>query len=83
MEELQDGYLDSKEAEDVIAKEGPILRRKIIETIKNNPNILQKDLVKMFHPALKQMVLEQLWNLTKEGIVIKEKSGNSNALKLN
>ena len=83
LEELQDGYLDSKEAEDVIAKEGPILRRKIIETIKNNPNILQKDLVKMFHPALKQMVLEQLWNLTKEGIVIKEKSGNSNALKLN
>ena len=83
IEELEDGYLNTKENEEIIAKALPTLRQDVIDIIKNNTEILQKDLVKKFHPALKQSVLNELWELTKTGIITKEKSGNSNILRIN
>ncbi|MDO4501519.1 MAG: DUF4236 domain-containing protein [Erysipelotrichaceae bacterium] len=82
LEELEDGYLDAKEAEEIRSKALPTLQNDVLQIIKDNDGILQKELVKRFHPCLKNDVLNVLWELTKDGVITKEKSGNSNILKI-
>ena len=80
LENLEDGYLDVKEKEDVIAKAKPTLKADIIAVIQNNQGILQKDLYSHFDPLLKEEIYSTLYELLKEGKLTKEKSGNTNKL---
>ena len=80
LENLEDGYLDSKEKEDVLAKALPTLKADIVAVIQSNPGILQKDLYKHFDPLLKESIYSTLYELLQEGRLKKEKSGNSNKL---
>lgn len=80
LEDLEDAYLDIKEKEDIVAKALPSLKADVVEVIKTNPGILQKDLYKMFDPLLKESIYTILYQLLQEGVLKKEKSGNSNKL---
>lgn len=80
LEDLEDGYLDIKGKEDVLAKALPTLKADIVTVIQGNPGILQKDLYKHFDPLLKESIYSVLYELLQEGRLKKEKSGNSNKL---
>ena len=80
LKNLEDGYLDVKEKEDVIAKAKPTLKADIIAVIQSNQGILQKDLYSHFDPLLKEEIYATLYELLKEGKLTKEKCGNSNKL---
>ena len=54
----------------------------IIEAIKQNPDILQKDFYDVFDPAYKIIVKNRLYHMTKEGKIERIKSGNSYILKV-
>ncbi|MBR5583125.1 MAG: hypothetical protein IKW21_01205 [Lachnospiraceae bacterium] len=54
----------------------------IIEAIKQNPDILQKDFYDVFDPAYKNVISEKLYFMTKEGKIERIKSGNSYILKI-
>lgn len=62
----------------------PSFKEAIIETIRNNDGILQKDLPSFFmaEPEVKMKVLDALYELTKDGKVEKVKQGRTNMLKL-
>lgn len=80
--DLEDGYLDIKEKEDVLARALPTLKEDVAAVIQSNPGILQKDLYKHFHPLLKDSIYSVLYELLQEGKLQKEKSGNSNKLNI-
>lgn len=78
--EIEDSYLDIKETEDAIEKAKPTIKEDLFLIIKDNPGILQKDIYLKFEPAIKQLVLDTLYELVCEGKIKKEKFGNSNKL---
>lgn len=58
------------------------LEDKILKILNENDGILQKDLIKMFDPLLKNDISNFLYTLTKENKLQKKKVGNSNSLHL-
>lgn len=80
LDDMEASYLDTKEAEDILAKEGPMLKENVYKLIQENPGIYQKDITNYFHASLSSLVLTHLYELTKEGKVRKEKEGKCNKL---
>lgn len=78
--EIEDNYLDIKEAEDAVKQAEGTMREDLIRLITENPGILQKELYSHFNKHVKQVLLDNLYQLQTEGILRKEKSGNSNKL---
>lgn len=56
------------------------LEDKILKILNENNGILQKDLIKMFDPLLKNDISNFIYKLTKDNKIEKKKVGNSNAL---
>ena len=54
----------------------------IIEAIKQNPDILQKDFHNVFDPAYKIIIKNKLYQMAQEGKIERVKSGNSYILKV-
>ena len=77
-QELERYQAKQKEAEFAAALTDDI----IIEAIKQNPDILQKDFYDVFDPAYKNAISEKLYFMTKEGKIERIKSGNSYILKV-
>lgn len=80
LEELEENYLDVKEAESAIAEAKETMKDDLEKLIKANPGILQKDLYSHFNKHVKHLLLEELYKLQLEGKLKKEKFGNSNKL---
>lgn len=71
IDELMDTYNQQKQAS-----------KKVIEIIRENPGILQKELYKLFSADLKNFLSSELYKLDYEEKIIREKSGNSYKLYL-
>lgn len=54
----------------------------LIDTIKENPNIMQKDFYKLYDAEFKSVINEKLYFMAKEGKIERIKSGNSYILKI-
>lgn len=55
----------------------PTLWEKLVEIIKENPGILQKDIYKMFDPIARTYIQEQLYSASKSNQIEREKIGNT------
>lgn len=77
-QELEKYQAKQKEAEFAAALTDDI----IIEAIKQNPDIKQKDFYGVFDSAYKNVVSEKLYFMAKEGKIERIKSGNSYILKV-
>lgn len=55
----------------------PTLRENLVEIIRENPGILQKDIYKLFDPIAKAYIQEQLYSASKSNQIEREKSGNT------
>ena len=55
----------------------PTLQEKLVEIIRENPGILQKDIYKLFDPIAKAYIQEQLYSASKSNQIEREKSGNT------
>lgn len=60
----------------------PHLRDELIKIIKNNTGILQTDVYKMFDPEMKEYVSSELYFMTKDEVIVREKQGRTYKLKL-
>lgn len=65
------------EAKDFLFTHGNYIRKHIIESVKANPGILQKDIYKCFEPDYKQSVISVLQSLVKERVLFRLKHGNT------
>lgn len=54
----------------------------LIDAIKQNPDIAQKDFYKLYDPDFKHVISERLYFMAKEGKIERIKSGNSYILKV-
>ena len=77
-QEIEKYQANQKEAEFATALTDDI----IIEAIKQNPDIKQKDFYDVFDSAYKNVVSEKLYFMAKEGKIERIKSGNSYILKI-
>lgn len=60
----------------------PSLQQDLLAFITTNPNVLQKDIYNYFPPSYQEYISEALYNLRKNGEVVREKSGNTYKLYL-
>lgn len=60
----------------------PTLKKELLQIIKDNPDIMQKDLYKRFQKEAKPYISDILYHLDKERIITREKSGNSYKLRI-
>ena len=78
--------LKEKQVKEAADKKRNLLKNldsEIMDAIKNNPNIIQSDLYKMFDPLLKDDISEKIYFWAKDGKIKREKSGRSYKLILN
>ena len=57
------------------------LRNRILDVLKENEGILQKDIYKLFDTRFKSCVSDELYHMDKEKVVIRIKQGNTYILK--
>lgn len=55
----------------------PNLQHDLLVFISKNPNVLQKDIHNYFSPSSQEYISEALYNLRKNGKIVREKSGNT------
>lgn len=60
----------------------PTLRKDLLQIIKDNPDIMQKDLYKRFQKEARSYISDILYHLDKDRIITREKSGNSYKLRM-
>ncbi len=60
----------------------PTLKKELLQIIKDNPDIMQKDLYKRFQKEAKPYISDILYHLDKDRIIAREKSGNSYKLRI-
>lgn len=70
---LQENYGRLKTNENILAN----LKSELLATIKNNPGILQAELLKKYNPEIKDSVRQELYSLIKSKSITREKSGRS------
>lgn len=73
LDELEATFQKKKEIEAKL----PNLEKRLLEIIKKNSGILQKDIYKLFEPEEKNYVQERLYYAEKANIISREKSGNT------
>lgn len=66
-----------KEQTDFLLENGPQIRRMIIEIVKAEPGILQKDIYSRFDPAQRKAIISILQALTKEKVLFREPYKNT------
>lgn len=66
-----------KDATDFLIENGPYIRRTIIEIIKSEPGILQKDIYDRFDPSYKQAVISTLGAMNREKVLFREPYKNT------
>lgn len=90
-ERIEEGYQDlienwavyeqkfraKKEQADFLLENGPQIRRMIIEIVKAEPGILQKDIYSRFDPAQRKAIISILQALTKEKVLFREPYKNT------
>lgn len=74
IDKLQSEYERKIYIENIIA---PKLREKLLEIINDNSGILQKDIYKYFDDDVKEYIVFNLYNMEKENVIIREKSGRT------
>lgn len=72
--ELESSYQAKQEFEKSIL---PTLEKSLMQIIKSEPGILQKDVYKMFPQEAKSYIQEKLYCAEKSSKIVREKSGNS------
>ena len=58
-------------------KQDMALDKKILRIIKNSPGVLQKDIYSLFDPKKKPRIQEKLRDAEDNGVIVREKSGNT------
>lgn len=78
LEDHMDELLQKAEIEKNIERNLlPHLRADLLKIIKESPEILQTDVYKRFVPAAKEHVSSELYSLSKDGLIVREKSGRT------
>lgn len=77
LEELTANFDEEMEKFNKRNKELSDLDERLVKILKENPNILQTDLIKMFDPIVKQDVSSKLYFMEKDGKLKRTKSGRS------
>lgn len=75
--ELHANYESLNAKESAYATESVNLKQRVIDVVNASPGILQKDIYKKFDPTVKADIQEILYFLDKQGIIFREKVGNS------
>lgn len=60
----------------------PHLKDDLLNIIIENPDILQKDIYKMFEPDFKEYISQELYRMEKDFYIIREKCGNTYKLNI-
>ena len=78
-DDLNSRYVIDKKIQDEVV---PDLRKNLKKIIKENPNLLQTDIYKMFQSEATKYVSEELYYMEKDGLIIREKSGKTYKLSM-
>lgn len=70
---LQENYERLKTNENILAN----VKSELLKIIKNNPGILQAELLKKYDPEIKDSIRQELYSLINSKIITREKSGRS------
>lgn len=79
---LRQNYEALKERDDVYMRNVKDLKPRVLECIRKNPGILQSELYKQFDETLKVDIQEILYFASKDGTVVRQKSGRTYSLSL-
>lgn len=77
LKELNENYEKLKSEEEIRNKELKNLDKRVLDVLSEQPEILQTDVYKKFHPIAKKDVQSILYRMEKEGTIIREKSGKT------
>lgn len=68
---------NQKKQQELVNSALPTIENDLVQIIKDNPGIFQKNIYKEFDPLLKELVSSTLYFMAKDNKIIREKSGNS------
>lgn len=80
--QLRQNYEVLKEKDNIYMQNVKDLKSRVFDCIRKNPGILQTELYKRFDASVKADIQELLYFESKDGIVLREKSGSTYKLRL-
>jgi len=77
---IKDNYSELKKQEAIHEKESKDLETRLVSLLKKTNGILQTDIYKQFHPAVKSDIQSILYSMEKQGRINRKKSGRTYAI---
>lgn len=70
-------FIAKRQATDFLLENGPYIRRKIIEIIRSEPGILQKDIYSKFDPSYREAIISIIGAMKREKVLFREPYKNT------
>lgn len=80
--QLRQNYEALKERDNAYMQNVKDLKPRVLDCIRNNPGILQTELYKQFDKTVKSDIQQILYFGSKDGVIVRQKSGNTYRLNL-
>lgn len=82
LDQIQQNYVTLKEKDTAYMQNVKDLKPRVLDCIRDNPGILQTELYKRFDASVKTDIQEILYYLSKDGLISRQKKGNTYELNL-